>query len=82
MLISKVFRYIVKSVSIYRQKSFEFQNDIFIKYLFRNYDHFSIKTQIFMIFDMFEIFDTICMCLLRTAVKVESPKILKWSWSI
>ncbi len=54
-----------KSVSIYRQKCFEFRNDIFRKYLFRNYDHFLIKTQIFMIFDMFEIFDTICMCLVH-----------------
>jgi hypothetical protein len=55
-----------ETVSIYRQNSFEFQNDFFRKYLFRNYDNFSIKTQIFVIFNMFEIFDTICMCLNHT----------------
>ena len=50
-------------ISKYRQNCFEFRNDINCTYLFQILIHYSIFIQIFMTFDTFEIFDTICMCL-------------------
>ncbi len=49
--------------SKYRRNCFEFRNDIFSKYMYRNSIQYSIKLVIFTNFDMFENFDTICMSL-------------------
>ena len=56
--------------SKYRRKCFEFRNDIRGKYLYRISIQYSIKLMILMNFDMFEIFDTICMSLVAALFKI------------
>ncbi len=62
-----LFRYIAKSVLIYRQKFFEFWNDIRNTYLFRISIRYLKKVIFFINLDMFESFDTIRMSLVRSS---------------